>query len=157
MECEPNEAKVIANGTLNFQPWTEWRILKCAGEKPSLWVFGPSESSAVYGASKGKLGVLGFLDGNRAARKLEDIGVTWRISQGTHGYKAPVWLLREGKNTLVFVDATQQSLRVLGKADADCGQQVDIDPGETGIVVTIRKPKTGDVVEQLSWPLTKMP
>ena len=152
MKCEAEEAKVLAKGALSErEAWSNWQIVRCPGEKPALWVIGNQGSSSVYTASKSKLEVLGFIDGASPARNLEDIGSKWRISAGTYDQKQPIWLLREGKNTLVFIDASREPFQVLGMAKAGCGRQIDIDPGDNAWVVTIRKPNHGDIIKQYTW------
>ena len=150
MECDSDTAKLIAKGPLReVGPWTEWRIEKCAGQKPTLRVVDDGSSLVVYQAKKSKLASLGFLDAKRPARKLEDIGTTWRISQGVHGYVRPVWILREGKDTLVFVDMLQQPLSALGVINEGCKGQVNLDPTSDGFVVTVRKADSDEAVETL--------
>ena len=137
VHCEADEDTVVSQGNLSErEAWSAWKILSCPGEKPTLWLFGDKEPKALYTTSKSKLEALGFIDGVRPGRKLEDIGITWRISPGTYSRDVPIWLLREGKNTLVFIDVNGEPFRVLGRAKASCGRQIDIDPGENAIVVT---------------------
>ena len=153
MECELDGTTVFADGTLRqLGEWTTWRIEKCKGQKPALRVSSETETRLVYQSQKTKLSVLGFLDASRPARKLEDIGTTWRISQGMHGYDRPVWVLREGKHTLVFVDMLQSPLSVVGALKSDCGGQVDIDPAPNGFVITLRDEQSGEAKQTLEWP-----
>lgn len=156
MECEKGLSKVLSNGTLyEMGSWTEWRIVKCPGEKASLRILGEGEMHIVHKAESNKLMFLGFIDGSHAARKLEDIGSTWRISAGVHGQKTPIWLLREGSSRWVFIDAGDAAFSVLGVVDAGCGHQIDVDPSEGAIVVTVRKGPSGDVIEEKTWTLSR--
>jgi hypothetical protein len=134
-----------------MNPWTGWKIVKCPGEKVHFRLVGTEKSQVVHVSTERRLSFLGFMDASRPARHLEDIGSTWRISGGIRGYDQPIGLLREGKHRLAFFNADDGSFDILGIVDGGCTQQVDIDPIETGTVVTVRKGKTGDVIQEQKW------
>ena len=156
VQCSNGTGKVLSTGPLyEMKPWTEWQIVKCPQEKPSLRLLGVDSSQVVHRASSGQLTSLGFMDASRPARKLEEIGVTWRISAGARGYDVPIWVLREGKHRLAFLYVGAEKISSLGVVKIGCAQQVDIDPTDTGVLVTVRKGKSGVIVEEKKWALTK--
>ena len=150
MTCDPENAEVLSQGALSEREHAQnWKIVRCAGEKPSLWVTRNNETIHIYTAKKSKLASLGFIDGASPARKLDEVGTTWRISQGTHGHERSLWMLREGKHTHVFIDVAAGRFRVLGQATASCNRQIDIDPSPDGLTITTRKANHGDPISTL--------
>jgi len=150
---------VLSSGELyEREPWTHWEIIKRKGEKPLLRVRNSNENTQneLYQSPTKTLQFLGFLDATKPARKLEDIGKSWKISPGVHGYKQPVWLLDAGKNMMVFLDAKTSAFQVLTTVNYTCKEQLDLDPTDTGFAITRRNTRNTDATEviETNWTPT---